>query len=98
MPCFWQIMENDSSQISCQIWCRANVIFAGINRAGSCYLFSHATATTMLDNGADLRHLQEMLGHADISTTEIYAHVSCSKLAEVYGKSHPSALSEQRLF
>ena len=52
----------------------------------------------MLDNGADLRHLQEMLGHADISTTEIYAHVSCSKLAEVYGKSHPSALSEQRLF
>lgn len=74
------------------------VKLAGIKRAGSCYLFRHATATTMLNNGADLRHVQEMLGHADISTTQIYTHVSRSKLAEVYGKSHPSALSKQRLF
>ena len=59
------------------------VMLAGIKRAGSCYLFHHATATTMLDNGADLRHVQEMLGHADISTTQIYTHVSRSKLAEV---------------
>jgi integrase/recombinase XerD len=74
------------------------VKLAGIKRAGSCYLFRHATATTMLDNGADLRHVQEMLGHADISTTQIYTHVSRSKLAEVYGKSHPSALSDQSIF
>ena len=74
------------------------VKLAGIKRAGSCYLFRHATATTMLDNGADLRHVQEMLGHADISTTQIYTHVSRSKLTEVYGKSHPSALSEQSIF
>ncbi len=74
------------------------VMLAGIKRNGSCYLFRHATATTMLDNGADLRHVQEMLGHADISTTQIYTHVSRSKLAEVYGKSHPSALSDQTIF
>ena len=59
------------------------VKLAGIRRAGSCYLFRHATATTMPDNGADLRHVQEMPGHADISTTQIYTHVSRSKLAEV---------------
>jgi len=74
------------------------VKLAGIKRAGSCYLFRHATATKMLDNGADLRHVQEMLGHADISTTQIYTHVSRSKLAEVYGKSHPSALSDDSIF
>ena len=74
------------------------VMLAGIKRAGSCYLFRHATATTMLDNGADLRHVQEMLGHADISTTQIYTHVSRTKLAEVYGKSHPSALSNLSIF
>ncbi len=74
------------------------VMLAGMKRSGSCYLFRHATATTMLNNGADLRHVQEMLGHADISTTQIYTHVSQTKLTEVYNKSHPSALSDDRLF
>lgn len=74
------------------------VKLADIKRAGSCYLFRHATATSMLDNGADIRHVQEMLGHADISTTQIYTHISRPKLAEVYGKSHPSALSNDSIF
>jgi integrase/recombinase XerD len=72
------------------------VKLAGIKRAGSCYLFRHATS--MLDNGADIRQVQEMLGHADISTTQIYTNVSRFKLAEVYGKSHPSALSDESIF
>lgn len=71
---------------------------AGIKRFGACHLFRHATGTMMLDNGADLRHVQEMLGHASISTTQIYTHVSRQKLKEVYIKTHPSARGGSGLF
>lgn len=71
---------------------------AGLKRAGSCHLFRHATATEMLNNGAGLRDVQEMLGHADISTTQIYTHVSRQKLTDVYNKSHPSALDDSSIF
>lgn len=74
------------------------VRFAGFKRAGSCHLFRHSTATIMLDNGADLRHVQEMLGHANITSTQIYTFVSRSKLKEVYNKTHPSALSDKGIF
>ena len=46
-------------------------------------MFRHATSTIMLDNSAQLRHVQEMLGHADIFTTQIYTHVSRAKLGEL---------------
>lgn len=45
----------------------------------------------MVDNGADIRHVQEFLGHADLSTTQIYVHVSMVKLREVYDRTHPAA-------
>ncbi|HEX7965318.1 MAG TPA: tyrosine-type recombinase/integrase [Gammaproteobacteria bacterium] len=67
------------------------VKLAGINKRGGSTLFRHSTATLMLDNGADIRHVQEMMGHADIKNTQIYTHVAIGKLKEVYKRTHPAA-------
>jgi len=64
---------------------------AGLGKRGACHLFRHTLATLMLDGGADLRYVQAMLGHADISTTQIYTRVAIRKLKEVYEQSHPGA-------
>ena len=64
---------------------------AGIDKPGACHLFRHAAATSMLDAGADIRHVQVMLGHADISTTQIYTHVAIKQLEKVYNRTHPAA-------
>lgn len=65
----------------------------GIDRRGACGLLRHAAATLMHENEADIRHIQEMLGHASILTTQVYTHVSPNKLKEVYFKTHPYAIN-----
>lgn len=67
---------------------------AKINKKGACHIFRHTAATHMLEGGAQIGQIQEFLGHAVPSTTEIYAHVSPSKLNQEYRRTHPALYME----
>lgn len=68
---------------------------ANVEVEGSCHLFRHAFATHMLANGADIRFIQAMLGHEDLSTTEIYTRVSIQQLTDIHAAAHPLKLERQ---
>lgn len=68
---------------------------AGFEQPGATHLLRHACATHMLEGGADIRYIQEMLGHANLQTTEIYTHVAIDKLIAVHKATHPSRLERR---
>jgi integrase/recombinase XerD len=95
------LFVNDYGEPATPVFVAAKVkrymLLAGIEKkTGSCHLLRHAMATHMLDNGADIRFIQAMLGHADISTTQIYTHVAIDKLREIHDATHPAKLKRTR--
>jgi integrase/recombinase XerD len=69
------------------------VAMSGTRSSGACHLFRHAMATLMLEGGADIRHIQAILGHASLATTALYARVSIDHLREVHRRCHPASVS-----
>jgi integrase/recombinase XerD len=63
---------------------------AQLGKRGACHLFRHSMATLMLEGGADIRFIQEMLGHADLTSTQRYTHVSIQQLQAVHAATHPA--------
>jgi integrase/recombinase XerD len=70
---------------------KAYIREANVGKTGSCHLIRHSVACAMLDAGASIRHIQELLGHAHLSTTQIYTQVSIEALRAVHAATHPSA-------
>lgn len=69
---------------------------ANLGKSGSCHTFRHTMATLMLEGGANLRYIQQMLGHAELSSTEIYTHVAIRKLQKIHAVTHPGATLERK--
>jgi integrase/recombinase XerD len=74
---------------------RQYVKSANVGKTGSCHLFRHTMATLMLEGGADVRYIQQMLGHASLDSTEIYTRVSLRMLKAVHAATHPASKAVQ---
>jgi integrase/recombinase XerD len=69
---------------------RQYILDAKLGKTGSCHLIRHSVATMMLDAGASIRHIQELLGHVSLTSTEIYTRVSIDALRAVHAATHPT--------
>ncbi len=63
---------------------------AHLNKPGACHIFRHSMATQILDNDADTRHIQAILGHEKLETTQVYTRVAIRPLQEVHARTHPA--------
>jgi len=70
---------------------------AGVGKPGSCHLFRHTVATLLLEGGADVRDVQEILGHTNLATTARYTHLAIGRLQQVHARAHPAEREEGRL-
>jgi integrase/recombinase XerD len=70
---------------------REHVDRVAVGKRGSSHLFQHTMATLMLEGGADVRHVQEMLGHEHLTSAQIYTHVAIAQLKEAHAAGHPGA-------
>ena len=68
------------------------VLAADVGKTGACHIFRHTMATLMLEGGADIRFVQEMLGHTKLTSTQIYTQVAIDKLKQIHTATHPGAL------
>jgi len=88
----WLFIARGGRRLTRQrVWQMVRAASSASGRAASPHMLRHSCATHMVENGADLRTVQTILGHADISTTQIYTHLALDRLRTVYQKHHPRA-------
>jgi integrase/recombinase XerD len=92
---FLALTGDSISPLSLGHMVRAYIKQSGVNKTGSCHLFRHTMATLMLENGADVRFVQVMLGHAQLTSTQIYTQVAIRALKEIHTATHPARLERQ---